>query len=292
MSAPVVPAWKKLGLKVKEDIRKDPLTGQVQAIPINNKSAATNDTTNKNKRPADNNNNDDDKGDKTKKPPKRVKLPKAERKAPPESDNLVYLRQYHTDKNNWKFSKQKQNWILKNVYEIEADYVDHLLAYLKGLQGGARERVTQESFEVITHWNEYMKAPVEPEETEPVEAEDEKKEENTTTTDETTKDNTDEKATKKANKKEEAPPPPPTEPKARRAQTIFNVLTGNLVPLELLEEEATTTIPDPAAPTTTEPSVAEQETLESEEPEKKTKEKKDKKNIKEKKDKASKKSHK
>jgi hypothetical protein len=281
MATPVIPAWKKLGLKVKEDIRKDPLTGQVQATPAaaQNKPA-TNDN---NKRPADSSED----SEKTKKPPKRVKLPKAERKAPPESDNLVYLRQYHTDRANWKFSKQKQNWILKNVYEIQADYAAHLMAYLKGLQGGARERVTQESFEVITHWNEYMKAPAEPEESE----DEEKKEENTTTDE--TKDNNDEKATKKADKKEDASPPPPTELKARRAQTIFNLLTGNLVPLELLEEEATT-MPD-AAPTTAENEnpVAEKEALQSEEPEKKTEEKKDKKekkSKKEKKDKSSKKS--
>ena len=291
MSTPVIPAWKKLGLKVKEDIRKDPLTGQVQATPASNKPATSDN--NNNKRSADS----IEDSEKTKKPPKRVKVPKAERKAPPESDNLVYLRQYHTDRANWKFSKQKQNWILKNIYEIQADYVDHLMAYLKGLQGGARERVTQESFEIITHWNEYMKAPAEPEEGEAeaeaeAEAKDEEKKEDTTTDE--TKDNNDEKTTKKA-KKEDAPPPPPTEPKARRAQTIFNALTGNLVPLELLEEEVTA-VPD-ATPTAAENEtpVAEKEVLQSEEPEKKTEEKKDKKekkSKKEKKDKSSKKSHK
>lgn len=57
---------------------------------------------------------------------------------------LAYLRQYHEDRANWKFNKNHQNHILKNVFDLNAvpsDYVPLIYEYIKGLQGGVRTRL-------------------------------------------------------------------------------------------------------------------------------------------------------
>lgn len=141
-----VPAWKKIGLKIKEDVQDDPiaLTTHIEDVQVTNKQAKK---LNKQKRKLEESNNDD------KKAPKRVKLPKSERAPPPEKDQLAYLRQYENDKSNWKFSKQKQNWILKNIKNIPKDYEAALQSYLEGLQGGSRKRVVDDLMEVVKKWN-------------------------------------------------------------------------------------------------------------------------------------------
>ncbi|GEQ71810.1 hypothetical protein JCM33374_g5496 [Metschnikowia sp. JCM 33374] len=97
------------------------------------------------------------KSDKAKKPPKRVKKPKSDRGPPPEKDQLAYLRQFVQDKENWKFSKQKQNWLLKNIEAIPDSYENELIAYFEDIQGGARTRVEDDLRAVINKWNEYSK---------------------------------------------------------------------------------------------------------------------------------------
>jgi hypothetical protein len=58
-----------------------------------------------------------------------------------------YLMQYHSDRSNWKFNKAKQNDVLDNalnVFRIPEDYLEALIAYVKGLQGaGVIERLKQ-----------------------------------------------------------------------------------------------------------------------------------------------------
>lgn len=57
---------------------------------------------------------------------------------------LVYLRQYHEDRVNWKFNKNHQNHILRNLFDINAvpsEYVPLIYEYIKGLQGGVRTRL-------------------------------------------------------------------------------------------------------------------------------------------------------
>lgn len=57
---------------------------------------------------------------------------------------LVYLRQYHEDRDNWKFNKNHQNHILKNLFDIHSipsEYVPLIYEYIKGLQGGVRTRL-------------------------------------------------------------------------------------------------------------------------------------------------------
>lgn len=142
-----IPAWKKIGLKIKDDQQDDPIaiTTHIEDVSLTKKQAQK---INKQKRKLEESNNKDNK------PPKRIKVPKSERSAPPERDQLVYLRQYENDKTNWKFSKQKQNWILKNIKDIPKEYESSLQAYLEGLQGGSRTRVINDLIEVIKKWNE------------------------------------------------------------------------------------------------------------------------------------------
>jgi hypothetical protein len=57
---------------------------------------------------------------------------------------LAYLRQYHEDRANWKFNKNHQNHILKNLFDIDAvplEYAPSVYEYIKGLQGGVRTRL-------------------------------------------------------------------------------------------------------------------------------------------------------
>lgn len=142
-----VPAWKKLGLKVKEDLQEDPLalTAHLDNAHVTNKQAKK---LNKQKRKLE----ETPSGDK--KPPKRVKVPKTERPPPPEKDQLAYLRQYSEDKANWKFSKQKQNWILKNLQEIPTKYESALEDYLEGLQGSSRTRLVDDLKQVVEKYNQ------------------------------------------------------------------------------------------------------------------------------------------
>lgn len=208
-----IPAWKKVGLKVKESVSYDPLAAGLSA---------------KRKRQDE---------PKEKKPPKRVKLPKNERKPPPEGDQLVYLRKYHKDRDSWKFSKQKQNWILKNLYSIGADYEEALVVYVNGLQGGSRDRVVEEARQVVEEWNEFMtegdsedgEAKRDGKEDE-IEGESEKSEKSE-------KDSSKSQKSQKSQKKETVEQPP-SEDRVRRAKQILQELTGELVSLAYLDEQA------------------------------------------------------
>lgn len=126
-----VPAWKRLGLELKPT---DEALAPQTLTDANEKIAK--------KRPAA----------REKKPPKRVKLPKLERKPAPEKDQLAYLRQFHNDRAAWKFSKQKQNWILRNLAAIPSDYEEALVEYVKSIQGGARRRVVGDLEAVVVQW--------------------------------------------------------------------------------------------------------------------------------------------
>ncbi|KAG7898094.1 hypothetical protein KL905_004413 [Ogataea polymorpha] len=127
------PAWKRLGLKIKETVENDPLG--ITKVNIIKKRKA-------------------DPGQNTeKKPPKRKKLPRNERPPPPEKDQLKYLRQYHEDRSNWKFSKAKQTWILKNLKNIPQEYDEALKSYIASVQGGSRDRVKDEMMAVVDKWN-------------------------------------------------------------------------------------------------------------------------------------------
>lgn len=63
-----------------------------------------------------------------------------------------YLRQYHHDKDNWKFNKKKQNDLLKNLFNVKSLSIKHepaIIAYVQGLQGAARDRLAAQAEEVL-----------------------------------------------------------------------------------------------------------------------------------------------
>ncbi|KAH3686164.1 hypothetical protein WICPIJ_002873 [Wickerhamomyces pijperi] len=159
-----IPAWKRIGLKVQEELHNDPLalTEHLESGKVTNKQAKQ---LNKRKRAAATETGKED-GSTEKKPPKRVKVAKSEKPPPPEKDQLVYLKAYTDDLSNWKFSKQKQNWILKHIRVIEDQYEQYLVNYLVGLQGGSRDRLVEELKKVMESWNtaqlEYKKKLLEP----------------------------------------------------------------------------------------------------------------------------------
>lgn len=212
MSTDHVPAWKKLGLKVKENKPEDILS-ETSSLKAKRKQTE----------------NASDQKDGTKKPPKRVKVPKSERKSPPESDQLAYLKQYHSDKSNWKFSKQKQNWIIKNCFLIPESYEEALVAYIEGLQGGSRSRVEEEAMKIIERWNEFMN-----ESDSENENEENKEDKHLPNTESQESDKTAKPDSKdsKDPKQEKPKETPPEEPQVKRAQKIVKILTGNLVTVD------------------------------------------------------------
>lgn len=139
-----IPAWKRLGLKVKAAEDNPIAIAHIESGIITNKQAKT---LNKQKRKA---------AKEEGYTPKRAKVPKSERGPPPEKDQLAYLRQYHIDRDAWKFSKQKQNWILRHIRDIPRDYEDALAAYLEGIQGGSRDRVVEDLHKVVAKWNDLL----------------------------------------------------------------------------------------------------------------------------------------
>ena len=71
-----------------------------------------------------------------------------ERKA---NEVLKYLKQYHehvTKGREWKFKKQHQNWILKNLYSYAWKSDALVYQYLKTIQGQAKERLVADAKEV------------------------------------------------------------------------------------------------------------------------------------------------
>lgn len=142
-----VPAWKRIGLSVKKDADNDSLS--VTTTRVENADL----TTKQIKKISNKTKTQQTKNRVQKKPPKRIKLPKSERPPPPVKDQLTYLKQYETDRVNWKFNKLKQNWVLKNIKEIPSEYELALLLYIESLQGGSRDRIIPILKDVISKWN-------------------------------------------------------------------------------------------------------------------------------------------
>jgi hypothetical protein len=64
---------------------------------------------------------------------------------------LSYLRQYSEDKPNWKFNKNHQNHIIKNIFDINvipSDHAHFIYEYVRGLQGGVRTRLRDTALSV------------------------------------------------------------------------------------------------------------------------------------------------
>ena len=245
------PAWKRLGLKVKAVTSSDPLALAVRAPEskkrkanaISNKDESTKDLKEYKGK---------EKKQKGSKPPKRVKLPKSERPIVIK-DQLQYLRTYVNDKDNWKFSKQKQNWVIKNIRTIPEDYENDLIIYLKSVQGGSKDRIVNEMISVMKEWNKLVK---DAEEQLARDQEKQNEEDNDNDSDsdsdndektkkkqkkgilKNNKESTEikEKQTKKPQPKEEIHTPPDYD-FVIRARSIYTALTGESFELEGIEEE-------------------------------------------------------
>merc|ERR1711976_5737 len=58
-----------------------------------------------------------------------------------QSKALQYLKTWHTDRDNWKFEKCRQIWLLHNAYDksrVPEDLFPVLLRYMESIKGGMR----------------------------------------------------------------------------------------------------------------------------------------------------------
>lgn len=67
---------------------------------------------------------------------------------------MEYLEKWETRKENkeWKFSKSKQVWLLKNLYHLEKVPAKHfkiLLSYIDTVQGASKERLIKEAADYL-----------------------------------------------------------------------------------------------------------------------------------------------
>ncbi|KAG7854714.1 hypothetical protein KL919_004996 [Ogataea angusta] len=208
------PAWKRLGLKIKETVENDPL-GITKVNVIKKRKAEPGPNTEK-------------------KPPKRKKLPKNERPPPPEKDQLKYLRQYHEDRANWKFSKAKQTWILKNLKNIPQEYDEALKAYIASIQGGSRDRVRDEMMAVVDKWNNAARQALEDMQKEPEGAEESQEEKDEKDENAEANDDTKEKEEKKGAVDEDIP----EYDFVMRAKALVEIITGEQVSVEGMAKES------------------------------------------------------
>ena len=138
------PRWKKLGLQIKDEGNQG--IAHLEGENLSKKQM---------KHLSRKRGNSDE--NKVKKPPKKKKVAKHEKPPPPEKDQLVYLKQFCEDKESWKFSKQKQNWVLKHLKDIPEEYNEYLVEYVGGIQGGSRERLVEELKGEVDKWNEVQR---------------------------------------------------------------------------------------------------------------------------------------
>ncbi len=184
-SAPQTPAWKKLGLKLKnsnatESANGPPAVGQpnsAQAMqgkrkfngpadsPLSakksrndsrfgdsratpkRKSVSFAETPSRGERPART-------PQKTPaKPPKKPKGPPKKKKEQPATDikpALEYLRHWKSSRDSWKFNKNHQSTLIKAIFEggMPADDVEAFYEYIRDLKGFIRTRLRETAMEI------------------------------------------------------------------------------------------------------------------------------------------------
>ncbi|EME83422.1 uncharacterized protein MYCFIDRAFT_81712 [Pseudocercospora fijiensis CIRAD86] len=67
-------------------------------------------------------------------------------------DYVEYLLQYQRDKDNWKFNKNKQNDLFRNLFNISripSEHTPAVVQYIKGLKGQARQRIAEQAEDVL-----------------------------------------------------------------------------------------------------------------------------------------------
>ena len=92
--------------------------------------------------------------------PKKTKSQSDPQPTSPDSSDplhsaLAYLLQHYQTKDTWKFSKPAQNYLLKHLFDLnlipdESPYNEALIGYLQGLQGEARNRVSEKAEELLS----------------------------------------------------------------------------------------------------------------------------------------------
>nr|XP_055038001.1 uncharacterized protein C7orf50 homolog isoform X3 [Misgurnus anguillicaudatus] len=71
-----------------------------------------------------------------------------------EKQALEYLTCWSERRDEWRFQKTRQTWLLQHMYDsvkVPDSYFEVLLSYLEGLQGAAREKSLQKA-EAIVRW--------------------------------------------------------------------------------------------------------------------------------------------
>ena len=85
----------------------------------------------------------------------RPKIKKGGADAASREGALNYLLEYHTSRDTWRFQKAKQNWILRNAFEVDQiegteENGEALKAYISGLQSHeARSRLLEEAKQIV-----------------------------------------------------------------------------------------------------------------------------------------------
>ncbi|KXS99276.1 hypothetical protein AC578_6199 [Pseudocercospora eumusae] len=67
-------------------------------------------------------------------------------------DYVEYLLQYQHHKDNWKFNKNKQNDLFRNLFNIHripSEHTPAVVQYIKGLKGQARQRIAEQAEDVL-----------------------------------------------------------------------------------------------------------------------------------------------
>lgn len=188
-----VPAWKRFAIKNKNEGKRE-----IEDDPLNVTTHLATGSLTKKQKKSILNGTDNDLPKKVKnkdKKQKKAKLPREERLEKKQrvlKDQLRYLIEFYLkdsdelpdrlyqlesirsnyDENDikskkdesavvdvWKFSKQKQNWLLKHFHnfdEIPAEYHELLLNYFKDMKGRSKYELIKLCNEKLETWNKYI----------------------------------------------------------------------------------------------------------------------------------------
>lgn len=67
-----------------------------------------------------------------------------------------YLIDFEQNPKNWKFNKNKQTWIMKNLHSIPREYDSALKAFLKNIKGASKIRLIDNLRYEIDQWKNEM----------------------------------------------------------------------------------------------------------------------------------------
>ncbi|CDO92001.1 unnamed protein product [Kluyveromyces dobzhanskii CBS 2104] len=93
-----------------------------------------------------------------------LELPEAVKELPSVSENVKIVSPTEETERNvvrdvWKYSKQKQNWLIKHFFivdEIPSAFDPLLVKYFQDLQGGSKDRLQASCLETVEKQNKYL----------------------------------------------------------------------------------------------------------------------------------------